>query len=192
MADERGRLRWFSPDPRGIFDLNQMAAPRSLDRKLRNSPWTFALDSDFEAVIRGCADRPETWIDSTILEAYGQLHEAGFAHSLEIRNGGDLVGGLYGVQLGGAFFGESMFHRETDASKAALVLLGGLLRSGGFLLLDTQWTTPHLEKFGAVSVGKNEYLIQLQKALQTPARWGHPHFPKSSGRVSDLYNQTKL
>ena len=171
MAVGDAGIRWFSPDPRGIIPLETFHTPRRLARAVRARRFTVEIDRDFPAVIRACAeaDRHEeeggTWIDDEIMESYTALHEAGYAHSVEVWQDGRLAGGLYGVSIAGAFFGESMFHRVTDASKVALVALVERLRARGFLLLDTQWTTEHLEQFGAVEIPRRKYLQQLTAAL---------------------------
>jgi leucyl/phenylalanyl-tRNA--protein transferase len=172
MADSvDGRIEWFSPDPRAIIPLDGLRVSRSLRRVLRRRPFAIASDVDFDAVIRACAARPETWISGEIVEAYGRLFRLGIAHTVEVRERGRLVGGLYGVARGGAFFGESMFSAADDASKVALVDLVRRLRAGGFTLLDTQFMTDHLRSLGAVDVGREEYLGLLEDALQVAARW---------------------
>jgi leucyl/phenylalanyl-tRNA---protein transferase len=170
MASE-GEIRWYSPDPRGILPLDQVHIPRRLARVARTGRFRIEVDRAFVEVMRACAaderDRedPGTWIDDEIIESYTALHEAGIAHSVETWIDDRLVGGLYGVALGGAFFGESMFHHETDASKVALVALVERLRSRGYRLLDTQWVTPHLEQFGAVEIPREDYLRRLEQSL---------------------------
>jgi leucyl/phenylalanyl-tRNA--protein transferase len=171
MAVEGGEIRWFSPDPRGIIPLESFHISRRLARVVRSGAFTIHVDRDFEAVIRSCAladrdDEGGTWIDVEIYDSYCALHQAGYAHSVEAWQNGALAGGLYGVALGGAFFGESMFHRVTDASKVALVALVERMRERGFTLLDTQWTTGHLEQFGAVDIPREEYLRRLEAALR--------------------------
>jgi leucyl/phenylalanyl-tRNA--protein transferase len=169
MAVEPGQIRWYSPDPRGIIPLDTFHAPKRLGRIIRQQRFEVRVDSDFAAVIRACADRTDeegSWIDAEILESYGALHAGGIAHSIETWQDGVLAGGLYGVALGGAFFGESMFHRVTDASKVALVALVERLRARGYRLLDTQWVTEHLTQFGAVEVSRRRYLRMLQEALR--------------------------
>ena len=165
--DKRGRIGWFSPDPRAIIPLDErFHIPHGLQRTLRKNPFEITVDRDFETVMRECGKRHEgTWISDEIIEGYCALHRLGHAHSIETRLAGKLVGGLYGVHIGGAFFGESMFHRATDASKVALVVLVERLRAGGFALLDTQWTTPHLAQFGTTEIPRREYLRLLKKAL---------------------------
>lgn len=164
---EGGPLGWWSPDPRGILPLDGLKVTRSLRRSVRR--FTTTVDTAFEDVIRGCADRQRRsggWIDDSFVEAYVALHRLGWAHSVETRNAhGDLVGGLYGVGIGGFFAGESMFHRESDASKVALVALVTALRRGGAELLDVQWRTDHLATLGAVEISRDEYLRRLGPAL---------------------------
>jgi leucyl/phenylalanyl-tRNA--protein transferase len=164
MADHLGRIRWFSPDPRGVLPLDEFHVPHGLKRRLKKGEFEITIDQEFERVMRACGEREETWINDEILETYCALHHAGYAHSVEARLDGELVGGLYGVALGGAFFGESMFHWTTDASKVALHALVTRMKKRGFLLLDIQWTTPHLEKFGAREVPQSEYLRMLRRS----------------------------
>ena len=174
MALEDGEIGWFSPDPRGIIPLDTFHVPRRLERVVRSDEWTVRVDTRFEEVMRACAERPGegTWISDEIFESYVALYRQGGAHSVEVWRDEVLVGGLYGVHLGGAFFGESMFHRVTNASKVALVALVERLRARGFVLLDTQRTTPHLEQFGAVEIPAKEYLRRLNEALQVRAEFG--------------------
>jgi leucyl/phenylalanyl-tRNA--protein transferase len=162
---KRSRIGWFSPDPRGVIPLDEFHIPHGLKRALRKERFEIRIDEDFPAVIAACGDRDETWISAEICEAYTELHETGFAHSVESWQGDELVGGLYGVSLGGAFFGESMFSRATDASKVALVALVERMRGRGFTLLDTQWTNPHLEQFGCREIPRDLYMRQLNEAL---------------------------
>lgn len=175
MAVDGGEIRWFSPDPRGIIPLDAFHVPRRLARAVRQGAFRIEIDRAFERVIRACAeaerdrDDPGTWISEEIVESYVALHRRGLAHSVEAWRGDRLAGGLYGVALRGAFFGESMFHRETDASKVALVALVERLRSRGYRLLDTQWVTDHLEQFGAVEIPRKEYLQRLEAALAVEA-----------------------
>jgi len=171
MAVAEGDIRWFSPDPRGILPLDGFHVPRRLARVVRSGVFRIEVNRRFEDVIRGCAvaDRDDdggTWIDQEIFDSYCALHEAGYAHSVEAWLDDRLAGGLYGVALGGAFFGESMFHEVTDASKVALVALVERLREREFTLLDTQWTTPHLEQFGAIEIPRARYLRMLAAALE--------------------------
>ena len=172
MAVEHGEIRWFSPDPRGIIPLDAFHLPRRLARVVRKAPFRIEINRAFESVMRACAeterdaDDPGSWISDEIVRSYCALHERGVAHSVEAWIGDRLVGGLYGVSLGGAFFGESMFHRETDASKVVLVALVERLRSRGYALLDTQWVTEHLEQFGAIEVSRFRYLRMLEDSLR--------------------------
>jgi len=167
-------ISWWSPDPRAIFDLDSWRPHRTVARSARRSGWRFTVDRDFAAVMRACAQpsaaRPSTWITADFERSYAELHRRGLAHSVEVWAGDDLVGGLYGVTLGGFFGGESMFHRATDASKAAVGFLIERLRAGGFTLCDAQVPTPHLAHLGAISIPRDEYLARLQRALATPAK----------------------
>jgi leucyl/phenylalanyl-tRNA--protein transferase len=167
----RGRIEWFSPDPRGILPLDAFHAPSRLSRVVRQSRFEVRIDTAFEAVMRACAARDETWITEDILSSYVALHRLGFAHAVETWQDGALVGGLYGVAIGGAFFGESMFHTATDASKVALVALVERLKARGYTLLDTQWVTPHLAQFGGVEIPRAEYLERLSAALPLACRF---------------------
>lgn len=171
MGDEDGSISWYSPDPRGIVELEQFHVPKNLAKLVRQQRFDIRLNADFAAVMCACADRADTWISQEIICAYQALHVSGFAHSVEAWQGTELVGGLYGVAIGGAFFGESMFHRVTDASKVALVELVQRLRNRGFTLLDTQWTTAHLRRFGARDISRDEYLQRLGAALQLDCRF---------------------
>ncbi|MGQ9367362.1 leucyl/phenylalanyl-tRNA--protein transferase [Azospirillum sp. ST 5-10] len=166
-------LYWFDPELRGVLPLERFHVPRRLRRTVRRGLFEVRVDGDFGAVIRACAeataDRPKTWINGDIVRLYGELHDAGFAHSVECWRDGELAGGLYGVSLAGAFFGESMFSRATDASKVALVHLVARLRAGGYTLLDTQFVTEHLSQFGALEIPRAEYRRRLADALGRPA-----------------------
>jgi leucyl/phenylalanyl-tRNA---protein transferase len=166
MSLENGEIGWFSPDPRGVIPLETFHIPHGLARTLKKHPFTIRFDHDFEAVMRACAQREDTWISEEIIASYTELHRMGFAHSVEAWDATGLVGGLYGVSLRGAFFGESMFHTATDASKIALVALVERLRNRGYTLLDTQWITPHLATFGACEIPKKTYLAELRSALK--------------------------
>ena len=177
MAETRGdfRLYWLDPELRGVLPLDRFHLPRRLRRTVLSDQYRVTADQDFRAVIGACAeatrDRPETWINAEILQLYVELHARGQAHSVEAWVDGSLVGGLYGVALGGAFFGESMFSRATDASKVDLVHLVARLIESGFLLLDTQFTTPHLERFGVIEIPRAEYQRRLTKALAAGAKF---------------------
>ena len=161
-----GELRLFSPDPRGVIPLEKFRIPHGSRKILRDSAWKVTVNAAFEEVVLGCAERDETWIDETIFGSYAELHHLGHAHSIEVWRDGELAGGLYGVAIGAAFCGESMFSRVPGASKVALASLVERLRGRGFTLLDTQWVTPHLEKFGACEIPRSEYLEQLAKAVE--------------------------
>ena len=165
MAMENGEIAWFSPDPRGILPLDAFHVPHGLKRVLKKTRFQIRLNTDFEAVIRACGERAETWISEEIVASYVNLHQLGFAHSVEVWMDEKLVGGLYGVSVYGAFFGESMFHTVADASKVALVELVNRLNERGFHLLDTQYVTSHLRRFGAVEISRPKYMRLLKKAL---------------------------
>jgi leucyl/phenylalanyl-tRNA--protein transferase len=173
MAMDDGEIRWYSPDPRGVLPLDRYHAPRRLLRLVRSRRFEVTVDRAFRGVMEGCAaDRDEgTWINGEILDSYAALHARGLAHSVEVWDGAALAGGLYGVALNGAFFGESMFHRVTDASKVALWALVGRLRERGFTLLDIQWLTPFLETCGAVEIPRDQYLARLSEALRVHTRF---------------------
>jgi leucyl/phenylalanyl-tRNA--protein transferase len=162
---------WVEPEMRGILPLDAFHVSKSLAKTVRRKPFEIRFDYDFEAVITACGEatngRPSTWINQTIRTLYSALHHVGHTHSVEAWDGPDLVGGLYGVSLGSAFFGESMFSRRTDASKICLVQLVERLRLRGFTLLDTQFTTEHLKSFGAIDVPKNDYAKLLSKAMES-------------------------
>jgi leucyl/phenylalanyl-tRNA---protein transferase len=166
-------LFWIDPDPRGVLPLERFHLPRRLKRTLRAGHYEIRIDTAFEAVMRGCAEptqmRPKTWINEEILRLYGALHEQGYAHSVEAWQRDELVGGLYGVALRGVFFGESMFSRSSDASKVALVHLVARLVQGGFRLLDTQFVTDHLRRFGAIEIPRADYHRRLEQALAVEA-----------------------
>ena len=163
-------LYWIEPDQRGVIPLDTFHVPRSLSKIIRKGVFDVRVDTDFDGVISGCAEltseRRETWINQPIRELYGELFHMGFCHTVECWKDGALMGGLYGIHIGGAFFGESMFSRIPDASKVALVHLRDRLKAGGFTLLDTQFVTDHLRKFGAHEVPRAEYNELLQDALQ--------------------------
>ena len=171
MAINRhGTIGWFSPDPRTIIPLDErFHIPHGLKRRLRKGGFEIVMNEDFESVIRACAtSHGATWISPEIIANYCALHHLGFAHSVEVRMDGALAGGLYGVSIGGAFFGESMFHHVSDCSKIALVGLVERLRARGFALLDTQWNTSHLTQFGTLEIPRAEYLKLLEEALPRP------------------------
>jgi leucyl/phenylalanyl-tRNA---protein transferase len=174
-AADDPELFWVDPTRRGIIPLDAFHIPRRLKRAVRRGPFEVRCDSDFASVMRGCAEasetRPSTWINAEIIRLYSALAAQGHAHSVECRHAGELIGGLYGVSLGGAFFGESMFSRVTDASKVALVHLVARLRLGRYRLLDTQFVTPHLSQFGAIEITRARYHRQLAEALRYSARF---------------------
>jgi leucyl/phenylalanyl-tRNA---protein transferase len=167
MGMDDGEIRWYSPDPRGVLPLDRFHAPRRLLRLVRSRRFEISFDRAFRDVMEACAaDRDDgTWINGEILDSYCALHAHGLAHSVEVWDSGRLAGGLYGVSLNGAFFGESMFHRVSDASKVALWALVERLREQRFLLLDIQWLTPFLEQCGAVEIPRDQYLESLAEAL---------------------------
>jgi len=160
---------WVDPSRRGILPLNGFHISRSLRRIIRSEKFDIRFDTDFEGVIRGCADRDVTWINDTIFEIYMRLYRAGHAHSQEVWEGGELVGGVYGVALGRAFFGESMFSRRSNASKVALAWLVDRLNLTGFELFDTQFLTPHLASLGGIEISRREYLQRLEEAIERTA-----------------------
>ena len=172
-VDESGteQINWYAPERRGVIPLDDFHIPRGLKRALKKEEYEIRMDSVFQQVIEACADREETWIGPGIQASYIRLHHLGWAHSVESWYQGKLVGGLYGVAIGGAFFGESMFSLRTDSSKVALVHLVEHLRSNGFVLLDTQWINPHLAQFGCMEIPREEYMEQLEIALQTEAKF---------------------
>jgi leucyl/phenylalanyl-tRNA--protein transferase len=175
MAEHRDDLylHWIDPERRGILPLDDFHIPKSLAKTIRKGVFDIRIDSAFEAVIDGCAEpgpgRNDTWINPIIRQLFIDLHEMGMAHSVEAWQNGQLAGGLYGLALGGAFFGESMFSRATDASKSALVHLVTRLKAGGFTLLDIQFITAHLTRFGAVEIARRDYHLLLKRALAIPA-----------------------
>ena len=165
MPFDRRRIAWFSPDPRGIIPLDRFHTSRSLRRSVRR--FDVAMNTSFREVMEGCADpsRPGAWINRQFIDAYSRLHDLGWAHSIEVRREGELVGGVYGVRIGAFFAGESMFHRATDASKVALVHLVGWLNATRATLFDVQWTTSHLRTLGAIDIPREEYLERLGHAI---------------------------
>jgi len=177
MAETRRghRLYWLDPELRGVLPLDGFHMPRRLLRTVLSGLYEVTSNQSFAAVVAGCAasapGREDTWINGDIERLFSDLHRRGFAHSVECRHGGALVGGLYGVSLGGVFFGESMFSAARDASKVALVHLVARMRLGGYTLLDTQFVTKHLAQFGADEIPRDQYKVQLAAAVQVPARW---------------------
>jgi leucyl/phenylalanyl-tRNA--protein transferase len=193
MAADRDdpTIRWLEPVRRGVIPLDRFHVPRSLRKTLRREPFTLRVDTAFPAVIETCAEptpeRPRTWLNDALIEVYIELHRRGYAHSVEAWSGDRLVGGLYGLKLGRAYFGESMFSRATDASKVCLVELVARMRTGGFQLLDTQFLTEHLSRFGAIEISRFEYRRLLTRALAGPARWPartQPFWPELVGSGS--------
>ncbi len=167
MSDPIGRIGFYAPDPRAIIDLEEFSVSKTLRQTYRKGRFEMAIDRDFSGVIRACAEREEgTWISPDIIEAFERLHELGHAHSVSCYHEDELAGGLYGVSLSGAFFGESMFHYRTDASKVALLHLVEHIKSRGFKLLDVQFLTEHLTRFGAKEIPRNEYKARLTAAMK--------------------------
>jgi leucyl/phenylalanyl-tRNA--protein transferase len=185
-AEDRS-IFWLDPTERGIIPLDEFHVPRSLKKTIRKGMFEIRVDTAFAAVVDACAEptpgRPQTWINAEIRRLYLELHREGHAHSVETWRENHLVGGLYGVSLGGAFFGESMFSRETDASKVALVHLWERMVRGGYSLLDTQFLTSHLARFGARAIPREEYQKRLADAVGRPARFDEPDQPAGGGTV---------
>jgi leucyl/phenylalanyl-tRNA--protein transferase len=165
MGNDDGTIDWYSPDPRCIFDFESFHASKRLMRTYRQGVFEMRVNSAFEEVMWACADRETTWITDKIVDVYSYLNQRGLAHSVEAYKDDVLVGGLYGVAIGGAFMGESMFHRATDASKVSLIFLMERLKERGFVLLDTQYTNKHLASFNAQNIPRAEYLARLNYAL---------------------------
>jgi leucyl/phenylalanyl-tRNA---protein transferase len=187
MAVEGDEIVWFDPDPRAIIPLDALHIPRSLQRVVRKGRYTVTVNQAFAEVIWACAaeapGREETWISPAIIAAYNELHRLGFAHSVECWQNGRLAGGLYGVALKGLFAGESMFSRERDSSKVALVHLVQRLRAGGFQLLDVQFQTPHLARFGAIEIARSEYKRRLARALKAAADFWTDGLPNGGATI---------
>lgn len=175
MADQAGRIEWYDPDPRAILPLENFHLSRSLQRVVRSGRYTIQVNTAFSQVMEACAapapGREETWISPPIITVYCQLQTAGFAHSVECWQDGRLVGGLYGIAINSFFAGESMFSRQDNASKVALVHLVQRLKARGFLLLDVQFTTPHLQQFGVIEIPRRQYHARLAQAIRTPNRF---------------------
>lgn len=186
MSDGRDdpEIHWIDPRRRGVLPLDGFHISRTLAKHIRSGAFRVTTDTAFEAVVEACAARDETWISHRIQRLYAQLHAQGFAHSVEVWRGDELVGGVYGVTLGAAFFGESMFSRATDASKVALAYAVHRLRTGGFRLFDTQFLTPHLASLGGMEIVRADYHRQLAGALQQSARFDPPGYSPSAGSVS--------
>ncbi len=193
MAEGRDdpEIHWVDPRRRGIMPLDGFHASRTLRRRILRCGWDVRVDTDFAGVLAGCADRPETWINGPIFALYRALHHAGHAHSLELWEGDTLVGGVYGVTLGQAFFGESMFSRRTDASKVALAYLVHRLRAGGFTLFDTQFLTPHLASLGGLEITRGEYRRRLSLALQGAADFAPAGYSSSAASVAGVSGVTQ-
>lgn len=172
MADPHGRIEWLCPDPRGIIELDGLYISRSLRKTIQRGVFDVRFNSAFRDVLDACADRPDgTWISAAIKHAYCELQRLGWAHSVETWHDGKLAGGLYGVAIGGAFFGESMFHVVTDASKVALAALVQRMKERGMTLLDTQFLTPHLQSLGGIEIRREQYLRRLAAAIELPCRF---------------------
>lgn len=183
MGNEHtGSIQWYAPDPRAHLPFEAFHIPHNLRRRVRQREFDVTTDRSFERVIRACADRDRTWITPPIIRAYTELHERGIAHSVECWQNDTLAGGLYGVALDGAFFGESMFFRISNASKVALVHLVRQLRAGGFTLLDTQYSTSHLERFGVEEIPRTDYMNRLEEALTVETTW----WPLADAEAADL------
>jgi len=180
--DDTGAVRWHAPDPRAHLPLGDLHIPHNLRRRVRRREFEVTADEAFPSVIEACADRPRTWITPRIIRVYSDLHDRGYAHSVECWQNDQLAGGLYGVALKGAFFGESMFYRVSNASKVALVHLVRQLRAGGFVLLDTQYSTEHLERFGVTTIPRSAFEQKLIRALEVDLEW----WPLSDAEAADL------
>ena len=193
-SEDDPELFWVFPDHRGVLPLDQFHLPKRLMRTLKSERFTITVDTCFEQVIRACAaqrtDRPTTWINQPILDLYSQLYKMGYCHSIEAWYGGELAGGLYGISLGSAFFGESMFTRKTDASKIALAYLVARLIHGGYNLLDTQFVTDHLKRFGTIEISREDYLTRLAQALETQGDFYSLALDAESDEVLQLISQT--
>ncbi|WP_050603259.1 leucyl/phenylalanyl-tRNA--protein transferase [Ruegeria sp. 6PALISEP08] len=188
MAEHRDdpELFWVDPKLRGVFPLDGFHISRSLSRRIRNSGLEITINQDFSGVVDGCADRADTWINAELHGLYRQLHQTGYAHSLEVWDGTALVGGVYGVTLGAAFFGESMFSRQTDASKIALAYLVDRLQQTGFHLFDTQFLTAHLASLGAIEIPRSAYKKELEEALNRSAEFTAPIRQSAAGVIQRI------
>ncbi len=172
MADSYdGNIYWHSPDPRAIFPLDKIKTPRSIKQSINKNNFSFSINKDFKKVITLCADREDTWISDEIIAAFVQLHNIGYAHSVETWNDNKMVGGLYGVSIGAAFFGESMFNHVPDASKSAFYYLVNHIKSRNFMLLDTQYINHHTALLGAIEIPRIQYLKILRKAIEIPVNF---------------------
>jgi len=181
MPDATGRLHWQFPPTRGVIPIHEFHVPRSIARLLRSGRFEVRYDTAVDEVIRACADREPTWITDEVVAIYRRLHDWGAVHSVEAWRAGRLVGGLYGVAIGGYFAGESQFHRERDAGKVAFAALGGRLREAGFVLHDTQYRTPYLAQFGCVEVPAQTFRDRLSRAIATPATFLPPALDGGAG-----------
>jgi leucyl/phenylalanyl-tRNA--protein transferase len=192
MAEARDsdEIHWIEPRKRGVMPLDGFHVSRSLRRTILSQNFNVTIDQCFADVVQGCADRSETWINSEIAQAYQNLHDAGFAHSLEIWHQGVLTGGVYGVSIGGAFFGESMFSKRPNASKIALAYLVDRLKKTGFVLFDTQFTTPHLISLGGKEVTKENYRRLLEPAVKQAADFSDPNYCPDPDEISQRRTQT--
>ena len=186
QARDDPEIHWVDPRRRGVIPLGGMHLSHSLRKRLRRDDYRVTANTAFDEVVSGCASRPETWINPEIYDLYLTLHRQGHAHSLEVWQDGALAGGIYGVALGAAFFGESMFSRRRDASKVALAWLVHRLRAGGFRLFDTQFLTPHLASLGGVEIPRADYHRQLAAALTQSARFAPPGYSPSAGAVAGM------
>ncbi|WP_170404376.1 leucyl/phenylalanyl-tRNA--protein transferase [Ruegeria arenilitoris] len=191
MAEHRdaAELFWVDPKSRGVFPLDGFHVSRSLSRRIRKCGYSITINRDFSGVVDGCADRADTWINAELRDLYLQIHRTGHAHSLEVWEADHLVGGVYGVALGAAFFGESMFSRRTDASKIALAYLVDRLRQTGFQLFDTQFLTAHLASLGAIEIPRTQYRQELDEAINAAADFTAP-LAQSAGGVIQRITQT--
>ncbi len=165
-------IQWYSPDPRAIFSLDSIKISKSLRQTLRKQYFTFSIDTAFAEVMQQCRARPSSWISSNFIDVFTEFHRQGYAHSVETWYNGELAGGLYGVSIGGAFFGESMFSRMSDASKAAFAILTQHLKENKFALLDSQYLNAHTRSLGAIEVPRDEYLYKLKEAISLPCKFG--------------------
>lgn len=192
MAERRDdpEIFWVDPRQRGVLPIGKFHLSRSLARRLRHDDYAVTRNRDFGGVVVGCADRDETWISAEISALYEELHKRGHAHSLEVWEGAKLIGGVYGVAIGAAFFGESMFSRARDASKVALAWLCAHLNQSGYVLFDTQFITPHLASLGAIEVPRAQYHAQLQRALRQPASFTEFPLPSNGQEVVQRITQT--
>ncbi len=171
MPDDDGIIYWYSPDPRAVFPLDEFHCSRSFRKTLRNTQFAVTFDKDFLGVMRACADREDTWINEEFIDVYGRLHKDGDAHSVEVWLDEKLVGGLYGVSIAGGFFAESMFYKETDASKFALYHLIKHMKKQGMTLLEVQFMTPHLKSLGAIELAADDYLDTLAEAIKLEVKF---------------------